>query len=78
MPEYTFDASVFVDEDGQRQIIHKAKELAGGIYPGTVRSGRSGNWVRVAVKLHSDEFVDYLRGLAVGGVLREASHIDPI
>jgi hypothetical protein len=78
MPEYMFDSSVYLDEAGQRQIIHKAKELAGGIYPGTVHSGRSGNWVRVAVKLHSDEFVNYLRGLAVGGVLREASHIDPI
>ncbi len=29
-------------------------------------------------KLQSDEFVDYLRGLAVDGVLREASHSDPI
>jgi hypothetical protein len=73
-----FDTAVFVDQDARREIIHKARELAGGICPGGVRSGRSGNWVRIAVKLHSDEFVDYLRGLAVGGVLREASHSDPI
>ena len=78
MPEYLFDTVVFLDQDGLREVAHKARELAGGIYPGGVRSGRTGNWARVAVKLHSDEFVEYLRGLAVGGVLREASHSDPI